>query len=303
MEYRQKSVARVHKPCDTGAEENAMPNQIFLRRLLIAILFSLIAAFAILSCSSKVRTASSPGALTDEIKATYIVSEEAEGVWKIDENGQANMFLIVGNDKAMLVDSGCGEAGLDATVASLTKLPVIVVNTHGHNDHAMGNSYFSDIYAHPDDMWTVKGMSGGSEHFTEVSEGYVFDLGGRKLSVIDTPGHTKGSICLLDAENRILVSGDNNGYHVWLFLAESLSVEEYLVSLERLIARSNEFDLVLLGHGASVGSAHLLELAENCKAILRGGITPDAYKYGASSYGPNGALIAYDPRKIFAPKE
>ena len=46
----------------------------------------------------------------------------------------------------------------------------------------------------------------------------VFDLGGRKLEVIATPGHTPGEIVLLDAANRIVFTGDNDNSLVWLFL-------------------------------------------------------------------------------------
>ncbi len=244
-----------------------------------------------------------PHALTDRIKATYITSEAGKDVWRIDEHGQVNMFLVIGEKKALLIDTGCGEPGLAATVTSLTGLPVMVVNTHGHNDHAMGNREFTEIYAHPADMPQVRSQSDGKSAFTEIRGGYVFDLGGRKLSVIETAGHTRGSVCLLDAENGMLFTGDNNNTHVWLFLGDSLSVEEYLGNLEGLIGRSGEFDVILPGHGGNLTPAHLRRLAENCRAVLSGGVATQPYKtYSyAVSYGPNDALIAFNPQRIKAP--
>jgi hydroxyacylglutathione hydrolase len=211
------------------------------------------------------------------------------------------MFLVAGKEKALLIDTGFGEPGLDAVVASLTSLPVAVVDTHGHDDHAGGNKYFDEIYAHPGDMSVVKHFSPGKK-VREVRAGYEFDLGGRKLSVIETPGHTRGSICLLDAENRILFTGDNNNSHIWLFLEESLSVEEYLKSLEALIAREGEFDVMLIGHGGQTSPAFLDGIAECAREILKGGVESQTYRNlpNARSYVTMGALIAFDPNKIRA---
>jgi hydroxyacylglutathione hydrolase len=240
-------------------------------------------------------------ALSEAIRSRYIVSEYSPGVWRIDEHGQVNMFLVAGKDKALLIDTGFGEPGLDAVVASLTSLPVAVVDTHGHDDHAGGNKYFDEIYAHPGDMSVVKHFSPGKK-VREVRAGYEFDLGGRKLSVIETPGHTRGSICLLDAENRILFTGDNNNSHIWLFLEESLSVEEYLKSLEALIAREGEFDVMLIGHGGQTSPAFLDGIAECAREILKGGVESQTYRNlpNARSYVTMGALIAFDPNKIRA---
>ena len=44
---------------------------------------------------------------------------------------------------------------------------------------------------------------------SHVSDGYIFDLGNKKLRVIECPGHTAGSICLLDTTDNILFSGDS----------------------------------------------------------------------------------------------
>jgi hydroxyacylglutathione hydrolase len=271
----------------------------------IASVFVAFAAIGLGGCgkSAPSKAEAKKPVLTERIKAAYPVTEEAAGVWRIDEHGAVSMHLVIGEKKAALIDSGAGTPGLDAVVASLTDLPVIVINTHFHEDHAMGNRAFDTIYAHPADLERVRYQSSPKSAFLPLREGDVVDLGGRKLSVIETPGHTKGSICLLDAKNRMLFTGDNNNGHVWLFLSESLSVQEYLASLERLIARSKEYDLILIGHGDPCDIGRLERIAESCRAIMKGGIESLPYKnYGALSYGPGDALVAYDPNKIFAPR-
>jgi hydroxyacylglutathione hydrolase len=264
-----------------------------------------LAAFGLGGCgkSAPAKSVAKKPVLTERIKAAYPVTEETAGVWRIDEHGVVNMHLVIGEKKAALIDTGAGTPGLDAVVASLTDLPVIVINTHFHSDHAMGNSAFDAIYAHVDDLERVSYQSSAKSTFHQLRDGDVIDLGGRELSVIWTPGHTKGSICLLDAKNRILFSGDNNNGHVWLFLSESLSVQEYLASLERLMARSKEYDLILIGHGDPCDIGRLERIAESCRAIMKGGIESQPYKnYQALCYGPGDALVAYDPNKIFAPR-
>lgn len=61
-----------------------------------------------------------------------------------------------------------------------------------------------------------------------IKSGFIFDLGNRKLEVIEVSGHTKGSIVLLDSENKLLFTGDNNNALVWLFLDGCLPIESYL---------------------------------------------------------------------------
>lgn len=261
---------------------------------------ALLAAACLASgCAKKGSAAAAPVS-----NAYYSPKAVARGVWRIDEHGSVNMYLVAGNDKAALIDTGEGEPGLDEVVRSLTSLPVIVVNTHGHGDHAGGNPWFDSIYAHPADMDAVRSMSSPKSRFFEIKRGDSIDLGGRSLKVIETPGHTRGSVCLLDPADRILFSGDNNNGHVWLFLGDSLSVEEYLASLERLMARSTEFDLILPGHGDACDASRLSRIAESCRAVLGGTAQERPYQnhMGALCYGPGDALVAYSPRRIFAPK-
>ena len=84
---------------------------------------------------------------------SWFTSEKmSETVWRISDHGVDNMYLVVGTKSAMLIDNGTGMANIRDYVKTLTKLPVIVVITHGHPDHAGSNYQFKEVYIHPDDM-------------------------------------------------------------------------------------------------------------------------------------------------------
>ncbi len=79
----------------------------------------------------------------------FAVEELGPGTWLVAEPGHVNCFLVAGTDRAVLVDTGLGLADIRAAVEAVTDLPVLVVNTHGHDDHRGGNHRFPDVAAHP----------------------------------------------------------------------------------------------------------------------------------------------------------
>ena len=198
-------------------------------------------------------------------RGAYFIEEIAEGVYKIYEQREATMYLVCGKERACLIDTAFGLSDLKALVRELTDLPVTVVNTHGHCDHVMGNAWFFDggagrAYLHPADWAMYEEIAAGyadmvrqpwvQEKYTpflagldpdavrfpkaaELRGGDVIGLGGKALRVVETPGHTAGSVVLLDSGSKICFSGDTILEHPWLFLPESLPVETYLASLIR----------------------------------------------------------------------
>ena len=175
----------------------------------------------------------------------FTIQEVGSGIRVISDHGADNLYLIEGSDSAMLVDTGLGTADLASFVKKLTSKPLIVVNTHGHPDHAGSNYQFEKVYLHPADSAAArlcnlpearaassKNMQQGNApddnelfkgkpfntRMIPVFEGHLFRLGGRTIKVIEAPGHTPGEICLLDIENKLLFTGDNNNVLVWLFL-------------------------------------------------------------------------------------
>jgi hydroxyacylglutathione hydrolase len=91
-----------------------------------------------------------------------------------------------------------------------------------------------------------------------VRSGHVFDLGARKLEVIETPGHTKGDLCLLDAEHKLLFAGDAVNTPTWLFKSYSLPLDVYLETLQRLRQREGEYETILPRHGDLLDKAFIV---------------------------------------------
>lgn len=193
--------------------------------------------------------------MAEEFKATAL----AEGVTLIRvHKHDCCVWLVEGKDSALLIDAGLGLAELRAVVESLTALPYKVVNTHGHGDHSGGNYQFDRVYMHDG---SLQGAEAAAElmapfaapekleeirqkiaaHRTEIefiAEGYVFDLGGRRLEVIGTPGHTSGDITLYDRESGLLFCGDSvlKEIPVLLVAAQTVSVACYADSMRKLAA-------------------------------------------------------------------
>jgi hydroxyacylglutathione hydrolase len=195
--------------------------------------------------------------------------------WAIDDCGEDVLYLLCGDERCLLVDTGWGVGDLPGLVASLTSLPVTVVNTHGHPDHTFGNGQFAlvhiaaedaafvrDAPAHetrrwiwdrllpkprpiPFEAWALS----AAEIVIPIGNGHALDLGSRRIDVISLPGHTPGSIVLLDSATGALFAGDSvlSGA-IWLHLDESTPLSAFRASLGRL-QELQAFDSILPAHG------------------------------------------------------
>lgn len=262
----------------------------------------------------------------------FQVHSISENVWRIEDNHIDNIYLVTGTDSAMLIDNGLGAVNLVDFIRTITKLPLIVINTHGHPDHVGSNNQFEKVYANPVDFDRIRYFSqketkakmlkvmlhspvpdflkyeqGDSNHLPELlglKDGQVFDLGKRKLEIIFTPGHTAGSVCILDKTDSLLFTADNGNELSWLHLKESVPLEIYLQSLEKLQQRKKEFKILLPGHSDPIDAAFLGEQIICVRNIISGVCQGKPYK----SFAGDGLLcnykranVAYDPLKIKAP--
>jgi glyoxylase-like metal-dependent hydrolase (beta-lactamase superfamily II) len=205
--------------------------------------------------------------------------------WAIDDRGCDLIYLVCGEERALLIDTGWGVGDLPALAASLLDarvegpLPLTVVNTHGHPDHTYGNGQFSEVYVSPADaswlrtppplenrQWIARDLlprplpSGFEverwaarvpDSLPPVEDGQRFELGGRTLEAIALPGHSPGSICLLDRKMRRLFVGDSilTGT-IWLHLDESLPLGQFHQNLQRIQSFAGQFDVLLPAHGS-----------------------------------------------------
>jgi len=254
-----------------------------------------------------------------------------EGIWSISGPANDQMYLVLGEEKALLVDTGMGVGDLAGLVRLLTPLPVIVVNTHGHPDHAGGNGGFEEANLHPADERIMRRMCAdefrrndiknfhgdgtpayqrmlaGMVHFRVITlhplrEGIVLDLGGRKFEVIEIPGHTPGCVSLLNGVEKILFTGDMIVQTpVWMYLKHSLPLRTYLASLQKLQTR--EFETLFPGHlPAPLDRQNLDDLIACCQEILeRPGIGAHTKTFAGEGllWKHGKGSIIYNPKHLF----
>jgi glyoxylase-like metal-dependent hydrolase (beta-lactamase superfamily II) len=215
--------------------------------------------------------------------AWFEVYRVAAGVFAVYEPRQSEEtigYLIVGGKRALLFDSGMGIGDVREVVTELTKLPVVVMNSHTHYDHVGGNWEFDTVYG-MDTAFTRQSARGGTEVKGEIAPGEIcgalpegfdaknyktrpwkiaelkhdgdkIDLGGRVLEIVATPGHTPDAICLWDSANGLLFSGDT--YYkgtVWLYRPET-DLDAYGSSVKRLAELAPRVKMVLGAHNVPV---------------------------------------------------
>ena len=188
----------------------------------------------------------------------FLVDDRGEGVYEITSPPMRfKQYLVIGQEKALLIDTGFGLGSLKKVVDGLTDKPLILVNTHGHPDHGGGNAEFGSPFLRPEDhpayeqkcAYETRREEAGHWPIPDAAEKLqptppapialeedaVFDLGGRKLRVIHTPGHTKGSVCIYDEKTGALFTGDNTNAHgVFLDAEWGATAGEYVASMKKL---------------------------------------------------------------------
>jgi glyoxylase-like metal-dependent hydrolase (beta-lactamase superfamily II) len=154
------------------------------------------------------------------------------------------LYVLFGSDRALLIDTGAGglkvRPTIDRVIAEWAarhhriSVPLVVSHSHSHGDHHQGDAEFQD---RPDT--TVVGL-----YPTDVADFFKiadwpnqimpYDLGGRVLDIIPTPGHQSAHIMLFDRKTRLLFSGDSLGpYRLYIPMNEA---KTYRDSIDRVAA-------------------------------------------------------------------
>ena len=220
-----------------------------------------------------------------EDKKLY-VKQLNEHLYLLDEAHEATGFLVIGEERACLIDTMLGYNDLGSAVRNITDKPLTVVNTHGHPDHIYGNVYFDEAYIHPDDIPLAKEFAQNPEFmqackvrgckmppFHEIRGGDVLNLGARTLEVYELPGHTKGGILLLLREDRILFTGDSINHHLWMQLPGCLPLQDFLKALDKVMFLQKEADLILHGHARDFDDISLMQCVRNGVEEICNGMT------------------------------
>ena len=202
----------------------------------------------------------------------YQIIQINHNTWRIEDNG-VRFFLLAGEERALLVDSGRDVRNAREIAESLTDLPLSLINTHADGDHVACNGQFESFYMHPAEEPNYRrGDRPGT--ILPVQEGDVLDLGGRPLEIIHIPGHTPGSIALLDIADRVLISGDpvQDG-RIFMF-GPFRNMENYIRSLEHLQNWAGRFDEVWPSHASFPVSPELIgKLYDGAQDILAGKVS------------------------------
>ena len=192
-----------------------------------------------------------------------------ENTWRIEDGG-VRFFLFCGKEKAALIDSGMNSPDAREIAEKLTSLPLILINTHADPDHISGNGAFEQFYMSPAEEGNYR-IHGGKGNLIPVKEGDVIELGDRALEIIDLPGHTPGSIAILDRKNRVLVAGDSvQDGNIFMF-GERRNLPLYIESLRHLEKFDGLYDEIYPMHGTFPVKPDLVgKLIEGAKDILEG---------------------------------
>lgn len=214
-----------------------------------------------------------------------LITRLDERVWNLCEtkDGVPNVdgYVVIGTERAVLIDALRNDRSVYSRVRELTGLPVDVLLTHGHWDHAGAGAHDfyragdriylgeSDYFFVTDPAFAAVSHGLRPEYFTPLREGMVFDLGDCRLETLFVPGHTPGSAVFLDPENRRLYTGDAIGAGVlWMHLPGALRLREFRRNLVRLWDRVCGLEGLLIHPGHRHQSPVQLDLSFLADTIL-----------------------------------
>ena len=187
----------------------------------------------------------------------FVIKEDISLLHSVYTNDPLNLYLVMGNKKALLIDTGCGLFPLKAKIDQLVgDRELLVFNSHYHWDHPLGNHEFEEVYIHeaevpfvsklydvsffkdsPKEMAKIYAQQNylipPARKINAIKDGDEFDLGKIKTKVIHCPGHSPGSICILTSKNE-LFTGDV-AYYGDQFLPKKKNFSTVLNSLSKLI--------------------------------------------------------------------
>jgi glyoxylase-like metal-dependent hydrolase (beta-lactamase superfamily II) len=221
-------------------------------------------------------------------KDAYVAAEVRPGVFMIADDETDKLYLVKGTRRALLIDTGMGTGDLRGYIDRLAGgLPLDVAITHAHPDHLAQVGQFQkdrDVYMNRLDLPMLErfrpmlGADVAPERIKDAREGCVFDLGDRRLVVHELPGHTPGSIVLMDGAAGILWSGDAIGSNrpaipdaAWLQMPGMAPVDVYLSSLQAFRSRvRGRVKAIYTGHNdvALVGETYLDNLQRAAQRLV-----------------------------------
>lgn len=231
----------------------------------------------------------------------FDVSELPTGDWRISEAVLFNDYLLVGEERALLLDASVGVGDLRGMVDALVDVPVTLLLTHSHWDHIGAATQFDDVRIHPNGLppdgtvrpdyvaddgpygledWIADWQEAGRSfpdgfdpdtfqipHTPDVEPiegGREMDLGGRTVELVHLPGHAPGQLGALDRERGVLYGGDvvHVDYSLYIHFG-GCDIHEYVDTLGRLrsMREAGAFDTLYTAHNDPLEGEELSLLA------------------------------------------
>ncbi|CAA9524213.1 MAG: MBL-fold metallo-hydrolase superfamily [uncultured Thermomicrobiales bacterium] len=239
----------------------------------------------------------------------FAVVEIRPGVFQITEplhDEVVSSYLVVGTERAVLLDTGTGSGDLRAVVERLSDRPLTIVHSHAHWDHIAGDARFAadtPILVHPAEAGLLAAgrpaakrredlhpsrLSGSLPLGTDpdaplppvratgfVRDGDVFDLGGRTLEAIHAPGHSPGGVVFLDRAGRLLFAMDV-AYPGALYAQEAdADLDAYRATMAKLARLAPDLDAVLPSHNVGPMDPNSLPAMRDAFDAIAAGRAPD----------------------------
>ncbi len=200
-------------------------------------------------------------------KVEYFSTELRDGVFLIglDMGGEgvdgraiepghatSNSYLIVGKEKALLIDSMADKPGFREFAEEVAKVPVMFALSHAHLDHIMRLKDFNEFWLHKNDEELLHGAYGMPvykdipEAVHYLQQGDVIDLGDRLVEVFHIKGHTMGSLLFLDKKSKTLISGDTIARRLLYGISGWVPMDEFAQAVLEL--EKQDFDGILSAH-------------------------------------------------------
>ena len=191
------------------------------------------------------------------------------------EDARVRQFLVLGEERALLFDTGFGDTEVLAAARTLTDLPIDLVLTHGDPDHVGGLGDFTSCRLHPGDWHKIT----APVSLTPLAEGDVLRCGRFAFEVIAIPGHTPGSVAFYDRVQKILLPGDSvqQGGPIYMF-GPDRDLPRYIQSLEKLAAQIPADVAVFPCHSACpIDASFIARDLADARALRDGKLASEAH--------------------------